>query len=91
MRLPLLTVLLVVAAPVVAQTFPAPGTGPYTWQRVGNKPLNPESFAFAPGGRVYAGSDSVYVLEPSPAGPPAGRCPSAATPWPWKRPTTPWA
>ena len=69
----LLAALLALSGTASAQTFPAPGTGAFAWQRVGNKPLNTESFAFAPGGRVYAGSDSVYVFEPGPGGPPAGR------------------
>ncbi|HEX8385601.1 MAG TPA: T9SS type A sorting domain-containing protein [Rubricoccaceae bacterium] len=73
MTRPLLVALLALAGPAAAQTFPAPGTGPYTWERVGNRPLNSPSFAFAPDGRVYAGSDSFYVFEPAPDGPPAGR------------------
>ena len=56
---------LVLAAPAThGQTFPTPGTGVFSWERVGDRPLDTESFAFAPDGRLYAGRDSIYVLAP---------------------------
>ena len=58
-----------------AQTFPAPGTGTFTWERVGDRPLSIVSFSFSPGGSLFGGGsgDSVYVFEPAPGGAPAGR------------------
>ncbi len=55
------------------QTFPAPGTGVFSWERVSNRPLGTESFAFAPDGRLYAGRDTLYVLEPGEGGSPHGQ------------------
>ena len=59
----------------MAQPFPAPGTGVFTWERVGDRPLDIESFSFAPGGSLVGASptDSIYAFEPNPTGPPAGR------------------
>lgn len=45
----------------------------FTWEEVGDRPLNLESFSFAPGGGLYAAFDSVYAFEPGAGGPPAGR------------------
>jgi hypothetical protein len=71
---PALTAVLVVLAQTAsAQPFPAPGTGVYTWERVGDRHLNIESFSFAPGGRLVAATDTVYAFEPAPGGAPAGR------------------
>lgn len=63
---------LVVSPAPTAQTFPAPGTGVFTWRRVGDRPLDAEGFAFAPDGRLYAVTDTVYVFEPAQGGPPNG-------------------
>ncbi|HEX8385505.1 MAG TPA: sialidase family protein, partial [Rubricoccaceae bacterium] len=56
-----------------AQTFPAPGTGVYTWEPVTDRPLKAFAIAFGSDGTLYAASDTVYVYEPAPEGPPAGR------------------
>ena len=61
------------ALPTVAQTFPEPGTGVFTWRHVGDRPLDAESFTFAPDGQLFAAFDSVYVFVPAPGGPPNGR------------------
>ena len=74
-RLAALVALVFAAAPAVAQPFPAPGTGVFTWERVGDRPLDIESFSFAPGGHLVGASptDSIYAFDAGLAGPPAGR------------------
>ena len=74
--LTLFAVLLVgasVAPAAVAQAFPAPGTGVFTWERVGDRPLDATGFSFAPGGRLLAADDSVWAFEPDAPGLPSGR------------------
>ena len=73
--LTLFVVLLVVpaVAPVaVAQAFPAPGTGVFTWERVGDRMTKSASMSFTPSGRLYVTRDSTFEFEPSPSGPPSG-------------------
>lgn len=65
--------LFVLAASSQAQTFPAPGTGVFTWERVGDRPLDTVGFAFSPDGQLYAGWDTLQVLEPPSPSAPAGR------------------
>ncbi len=75
--------LLVLAAAVVAvvgirapslhaQPFPAPGTGPYTWEQVGDRPLSITGFMFTQDGRVVGSNIEAFVFTPAPAGPPSG-------------------
>ena len=74
-RLAALVALAFVATSAVAQPFPVPGTGVFTWERVGDRPLSIESFSFSPGGRLIgAGAvDSVYIYDPAPGNPAAGQ------------------
>lgn len=61
------------ALPAAAQEFPAPGTGLLSFERVGDRPLNAYSFAFAGDGTLFAHADSLFRFTPAPAGPPAGQ------------------
>ena len=77
-----LLVSLFTACAAQAQTFPPMGSGPFTWQRVGEGAANaPNSrvFAFSPGGDLYAGGrdpvttfPTILRFVPAPGGPPAG-------------------
>ena len=74
-RILLLSAVLFVPVTTSAQTFPAPGTGAYTWERVGDRPTSTEGFAFSPDGHLFADIDSdfpFFVFLPAPSGPPAG-------------------
>ena len=72
-RSTILVALALAAVSATAQPFPAPGTGVFTWERVGDRPRNFESFSFAPGGRLFAARDTVFTFDPATEGAPAGR------------------
>ncbi len=76
----LCALLVLAASSALAQPFPAPGEGVFAWARVGDRPLDTESFAFAPEGRLYAGRDTLYVFEPVAGGPPDGHWRVLGTP-----------
>ena len=67
------TLALLFGSDAAAQTFPEPGTGAFTWERVGSRPLDIESFSFSPDGHLFAARDSVWVLDLSALGAPTGR------------------
>ena len=48
--------------------------GPYTWERVGDRPTNTFGFAFSPDGHFFADEqgDIMLAFVPAPTGPPAG-------------------
>lgn len=62
-----------VTATTAAQDFPAPGTGLLSFEPVGNRPIDAESFAFASDGALVAFHDSLFRFAPDPAGVPAGQ------------------
>ncbi len=60
------------ASALHAQGFPAPGTGPYTWERVGDQPLSIVGFTFLSDGRVLGSHNEMFVFQPAASGSPAG-------------------
>ncbi len=58
------------SAATEAQTFPSPGAGAYTWERVGNVAISADGLAWSPGGQLLAvGLEGFYSLN---GGGPAG-------------------
>ena len=55
MRYSLALVSLLLAAAPRAQDLPGPGEGVYTWERVGDAPVNVRALAFASSGTIHAG------------------------------------
>ncbi len=55
-----------------AQTFPGPGEGAYTWERVGDVPLNIQGLYWSPAGRLFGVKPSLAALATLTGDGPAG-------------------
>ena len=74
LRVLALVLLLVGATQAAAQDFPAPGTGPLSFETVGDAPYDSYSFDFAADGTLYMGRfgtvEALFVFDPTPGGTP---------------------